>query len=115
MRKIAGLVVLFALAGCSGGSSNLINPVGPGTPSPTAKPVVQSGLITPQFIFIFPAGTSTGRTPQRISLATLSVKVTFTNPPAGLSPTQTITAINPASCPCTVSGPPSPPGRSDSY
>jgi hypothetical protein len=114
MRKILTLAAVLALAGCGGGGGGTTSNNPPPT-VPTAAPA--AGLITPQFLIVFPAAGQSGkdRSPQRVSPATLSVTITFTNPPAGLTPTSVTTAINPASCPCSVSGPPSPPGRSDSY
>ena len=112
MRKVFILATVLALAGCGGGGGGNTTP----QPQPAATAVPQGALVTPQFLLAFPTGKSSiARVPQRISPATLSVTITFTNPPAGLSPTVVTTAINPASCPCAVNGPPSPPGVSDSY
>ena len=112
MRKVFILATVLALAGCGGGGGGNSTP----QPQPAATAAPQGALVTPQFLLVFPTGKSSiARAPQRISPATLSVTITFTNPPAGLSPTVVTTPINPASCPCAVNGPPSPPGISDSY
>jgi hypothetical protein len=109
-RTLLGLGIAVALAGCSGGGGA---PQAAATQSPVTQ---QSNLVTPTFTLVFPPGSSsTVRTPERVSPATLSVTIVFTNAPGGLSPTTVTTAINPASCPCTVNGPPSPPGQSDTY
>ncbi|MDB5027687.1 MAG: hypothetical protein JWO66_1376 [Candidatus Eremiobacteraeota bacterium] len=115
MRRFLSLAAMLALAACGGGGGGSA-PVTTPINNPTTAP--QGGLVTPQFTIVFPAGgskSSVARTPQRVSPATLSVTITFTNPPAGLQPTSVTTAITPASCPCAVNGPPSPPGVSDSY
>jgi hypothetical protein len=113
MRKILSLAAILALSACGGGGGGS-TPQPP--PPPTNAPVPSDALVTPQFVIVVPAKTSsTKRAPERVSPATLSVTITFTNPPAGLTPTSVTSPITPASCPCAVNGPPSPPGRSDSY
>ena len=118
MRKIASLVVLFALVGCSGGGNS--QPAPPTGPDPTAAPVLQSGLVTPTFTLVIPApGSSTGRSPQYINgAATLSVSITLVSnngtPTTVTNPTVTTnvngTSGTPCNPSCTISGPPSPPG-----
>jgi hypothetical protein len=116
-RSFFTVAALFGLAACGGGGSQPA-----GVPASTSGNSSVSGtpaLVTPTFKIVFPAASaassSHSRTPQRVSTSAASVTITITNPPAGLSPTSVTSNISPATCPCTVSGPPSPPGRSDTY
>jgi hypothetical protein len=115
MRKIASLIVLFALVGCSGGGNTGTQFVAPAAPNPTATPVLQSDFVTPTFTFVIPApSSSTGRAPQYINgTSTLSVSITLISnngtPTTVTNPTVN-TNITPPCAPCTVPGPPSPPG-----
>jgi hypothetical protein len=115
------ITALFGLAACGGGGSQPAS-VPASTPgnSSTSVPVTPAQLVTPTFTIVFPAASAAsasrgGRTPQRVSSSAASVTITITNPPVGLSPTSVTSNISPGTCPCTVSGPPSPPGRSDTY
>jgi D-ribose pyranose/furanose isomerase RbsD len=119
MRPILGLAIVLALAGCSGGGS-APSPLKTGATSPVGP---QSELVTPTFTLDFTAPSSSAKTPQSVrrpnfvSSASLSVTITLTsvggNPP-NVSPTSVTTNITPP-CPCTVNGPPSPPGQVDAY
>jgi hypothetical protein len=121
-RTFLTVAALFALAACGGGGGSQAapNPVpAPGNAS-TPGQVTPAQLVTPTFTILFPSASTSsalrsGRAPQRVSSAVLSVTITITNPPSGLSPTAVTSNISAATCPCTVSGPPSPPGRSDSF
>jgi hypothetical protein len=116
-RFFASAVALIAaasVAACAGG--------GGGGPSPIITPTTpaQSNLVTSQFVIVVPSGTSAGaRKPQFVSSASLSITITLTNPPVGLSPTSVSTNISGSTCtvatPCIVNGPPSPPGVADTF
>jgi len=113
MRKILTLAAVLALAGCGGGGGGTTS--NPPPTVPTSAP--QGDLVTPQFIIVFPPagkGTSIARTPQRVSPAALSVTITRTTQPT-VTPTSKTTPISAGSCPCTVAGPPSPPGVSNTF
>jgi hypothetical protein len=122
MRKILTLIAMMALAGCGGGGGANTSPnPNPQPPVPTTAPA--SGYVTPQFTIRIPVrqGTAKGRTPQFISSATASVKITLTADSVGIDPTTisgnpAITNIAAGSCNsgCTVNGPPTPPGT-DSF
>ena len=119
MRKILSLAALLALAACGGGGGSSAPTSPPPPPQQTAAP--QGNLVTPQFtIIIPPKGTTSkgARKPNFVSTATKSVTITLTsvggNPPT-VTPTSVSTDVNGASCPCTVNGPPSPPGQADAY
>ncbi len=112
MRKILSLVAVLALAACGGGGGSA-----PTSPPPPVQTTAPSGnLVTPQFSFVFggPSGSSTARAPQYIDatntksvtitlISTNGVATTVTNPSVS-------TNVTPPCAPCTVPGPPSPPG-----
>ncbi len=111
MRKILTLLAMMALAGCGGGGGGTTS-----TPAPPAPPNAPQGdLVTPQFTFTFgKSGSSTARTPQYIDatntksvtitlISTNGVPTTVTNPSVSSN-------VTPPCTPCTVPGPPSPPG-----
>lgn len=115
------MVAVFALAACGGGGGGSPAPsapttAGPTTPGPTATPSsvpILSNEVTPHFTIVFgSSGQSAGRKPQRVSPATNSITILFSNAPNGVTPTSVTTSIVPAACPCTVSGPPAPAGAS---
>jgi hypothetical protein len=121
MRKILTILAMMALAGCGGGGAGTTT-TPPQSPATTAP---QSGMVTPQFTIVIPArgSSASSRSPQYVSSATLSVKITLTADSVGIVP-GTITG-NPATtnisptcgaggCTATVNGPPSPPGT-DSF
>lgn len=114
MRKFLAAVAVLALAGCGGGGGG----TSPQSPPATQAPVPQGNLVVPQFTFVIPSrGSSQSRSPQYVSSATLSVKITLTADSAGVATGATVTDVVAAgSCNsgCTVNGPPSPPGT-DSY
>lgn len=120
MRRFLSLAAVLALAACGGGGGGS-TPSAPQPPPPTTAP--QTGYVTPQFTLRIPprGGSSTGRTPNYISSATLSVVITLTADSVGIDPTtisgNPATTVVPAgSCTtgCTVNGPPTPPGT-DSF
>jgi hypothetical protein len=111
MRKILTLLAMMALAGCGGGGGGTTS-----TPAPPAPPNAPQGdLVTPQFTFTFgKSGSSTARSPQYIDgtntksvtitlVSTNGVATTVTNPSVSSN-------VTPPCTPCTVPGPPSPPG-----
>jgi hypothetical protein len=108
MRKFLAVAILVTLAGCGGGGGGS-TPAPPSTPSQApAQP--QGNLVTPTFTIVVPAKTkSSKRTPRRVSPSTLSVTITRTTQTT-ITPTSVTSAIDPATCPCVVNGPPSPPG-----
>jgi len=108
------LIAAASVAACAGGGGGGTSPIT--TPTNPAL----SGLVTSQFVIVVPSGTSAGaRKPQFVSSASLSITITLTNPPAGLSPTSVSTNISGSTCtvatPCIVNGPPSPPGVADTF
>jgi hypothetical protein len=112
------LIAAASVAACGGGGGGGTSPIITPTSAPTTP--TQSNLVTSQFVIVVPSGTSAGaRKPQFVSSASLSITITLTNPPAGLSPTSVSANISGSSCtvatPCIVNGPPSPPGVLDSY
>ena len=123
MRKILTIVAVMALAGCGGGGASA--PVGNPNPQPVQTTVPQSDYVTPQFLIAIPArsGSANSRTPQYVSSATLSIKITLTADSVGITPgtipgNPATTNVSPTcgagGCTVTVNGPPSPPGT-DSY
>jgi len=113
MRKILTLVAMMALAGCGGGGGGGTAPQPP-APATTAP---QGDLVTPTFtINIPPRGSSANvRTPNRVSSAALSVTITRTTQPTVLPTSKTTDLTTLVPCPCTVNGPPSPPGVSNTF
>jgi hypothetical protein len=117
MRKILTLVAVMALAGCGGGGGGSA----PQQPAPPPTAPNNGAFVTPQFIIVIPARTSSSksRTPQYVSAATASVKITLTANSAGATGINpVVTDISPtcggSGCTATVNGPPSPPGT-DSF
>jgi hypothetical protein len=112
------LIAAASVAACGGGGGGGTSPIITPTSAPTTP--TQSNLVTSQFVIVVPSGTSAGaRKPQFVSSASLSITITLTNPPAGLSPTSVSTNISGSTCtvatPCIVNGPPSPPGVADTF
>jgi hypothetical protein len=122
LRKIVSLAAVLALSACGGGGGGTSG--APQPPAPTAAPTtVPAGFVTPQFVLVIPGrkGSTKNRTPQYISSATASVKITLTSDSIGVDPTTiggnpVITNITAGSCNsgCAVNGPPTPPGT-DSF
>ena len=121
MRKILTLVAALAVAGCGGGGASA--PVG--NPQPVQTTAPQGDYVTPQFVLVIPPRSSTAnsRTPQYVSSATLSIKITLTADSAGITPgtipgnpatTNVAPTCGAGGCTVTVNGPPSPPGT-DSF
>ena len=113
MRKILALLAMMALAGCGGGGGSNTAP----NPNPPAPPTTapQGGLVTPTFTLnLGKSGSTASRDPKYID-ATNSKSVSITlvsnngTPTTVTNPTVT-TNITPPCAPCTVPGPPSPPG-----
>ena len=121
MRKILALIAMMALAGCGGGGGGTTSVPNPNPPA-QATSAPQGNLVTPQFTLRIPTRTnSKGRSPQYVSSATLSVKITLTADSAGITPgsitgNPATTDVSAGSCSsgCTVNGPPTPPGT-DSF
>lgn len=116
MRKTLTLVAVLALAGCGGGGGSAPQSAQPPTTVPN-----NGAFVTPQFIIVIPARTSSSnsRKPQYVSAATASVKITLTANSAGATGINPVTTdISPtcggSGCTATVNGPPSPPGT-DSF
>ena len=112
------LIAAASVAACAGGGGGGTSPIITPTSAPTTP--TQSNLVTSQFVIVVPSGTSAGaRKPQFVSSASLSITITLTNPPAGLSPASVATNISGSTCtvatPCIVNGPPSPPGVADTF
>jgi hypothetical protein len=111
MRKILTLLAMMALAGCGGGGGGTTT-----TPSQPAATTAPSGnLVTPQFTFDFgKSGSNTARSPQYIDATnTKSVTITLISnngTPTTVTNPSVTTNITPPCTPCTVPGPPSPPG-----
>ena len=126
MRKIVTLIALLALAGCGGGgggsapvSAGGSGSTGGGSGTGGGGGTPQGDLVTPQFTITIPARTtsSTSRTPQRVSSATLSVVITRTSQ-SSVKPTSATTNLSPTcgtGCTVTVNGPPSPPGVQNDF
>jgi hypothetical protein len=112
MRRFLSLAAVLALAACGGGGGGSA----PSNPPPPTTAPNQGPLVTPQFLISFPARTKSqkGRAPQRVGSTAQSVTITRTTP-AAPSPSSTTAPISPATCPCTISGPPSPPGVSNTF
>src|SRR5947209_6809104 len=114
MRKIFALLAMMAVAGCGGGGGANTAPVQPIQPIATSAP--QNNLVTPTFTLNFGSktGSSTSRDPKYIDATnskSVSITLVSTNgtPTTVTNPTVT-TNITPPCAPCTVPGPPSPPG-----
>ena len=111
MRKILTLLAMMALAGCGGGGGGTTS-----TPAPPAATTAPMGdLVTPQFSFVFgKSGSSTTRTPQYIDATnTKSVTITLVSTngvPTTVTNPSVSSNVTPPCTPCTVPGPPSPPG-----
>jgi hypothetical protein len=113
MRKILTILAMMALVSCAGGGGGNTNPA-PAPPPPTQAP--SSNLVTPQFAFTFGGtpGSSSSRSPQYIDATnTKSVTITLISnngTPTSVTNPSVTTNITPPCTPCTVPGPPSPPG-----
>jgi hypothetical protein len=111
MRKILTILAMMALAGCGGGGGGTTS-----TPAPPAATTAPMGdLVTPQFTFTFgKSGSSTARSPQYIDATnTKSVTITLVSTngvPTTVANPSVSTNVTPGCAPCTVPGPPSPPG-----
>jgi hypothetical protein len=123
MRKVLSLAAVLALAACSGGGGSA--PTSPPPPQQTTAPAPAGDMVTPQFTIVIPprSGSAKSRSPQFVSSATLSVKITLTADSVGIAPgtiagNPRVTDITPTcgagGCTATVNGPPTPPGT-DSF
>lgn len=120
MRRLVTIAGVLALAGCGGGGGGSVQQ----PPPPTQSPVTQGDFATPQFTIVVPVRqNSAARSPQYVSSASLSVKITLTADSKGTNPTTipgnpAITTITPGQCGppsgCTIKGPPAPYGT-DSF
>ena len=113
MRKFLTLLAMMALAGCGGGggANTAPNPI-----QPVATTAPPGDLVTPTFTLNLggKTGASTGREPKYVD-ATNSKSVSITlvsnnGTPTGVTNPTVTTNITPPCSPCTVPGPPSPPG-----
>ncbi len=112
MRKILSLAAVLALAACGGGGGSA--PTSPPPPQQTTAPT--GNLVTPQFTLFIggKSGSSASKSPQYINgTSTLSVSITLVSnngtPTTVTNPTVN-SNVTPPCTPCTVPGPPSPPG-----
>ncbi len=121
MRKILTLVAVAALAGCGGGGGGSTAPAPANNPPTTTPTQPQSNYVKPTFLISIPARgkSSKSRQPKYVSSGTASVTVTLTADSVGITPgtiagNPATTTVTPPCSPCTVAGPPSPPGT-DSF
>jgi hypothetical protein len=121
MKHLRHLIVLgvFALTACGGGGTSTAPAAPAGTTGTSTN--TQQALVSTSFAVSPPqtaSASAKARVPQYVGAGAQSVSITLNTvnggaPPAGLTLTVT-SAITPASCPCTVSGPLVPPG-SDNF
>jgi hypothetical protein len=119
MRKILTLAAVVALAGCGGGGGSA---PAPSNQQPTTPVSPQSNYVKPTFQITIPArgkSSSKARQPKFVSSTTTTVTVSLTADSAGvtvgsITGNPVSTTVTPPCSPCTVAGPPSPPGT-DSF